>query len=227
MERVKSRPDSLEADFGKLDLGSQPASTTEQVGAPGPTSRLGLDIGRPVSPVQTWKAGLSSILTIYIVGIAKAQAYPDIIYSQPALPRHVVFALPSPKIDSWAYKNALTKLVATIRPLIYQSTNILLKAGTTDHLDLIMRFEEKDNSHLPQFMAIPAPVDVVGSRKMVIPIALLLLCAFSLDDEIQVEEMTKGSISNVLLSLVALWPDSNPPRAALKRVNEVLLGRDR
>jgi tRNA A64-2'-O-ribosylphosphate transferase len=227
LETAKTRSSSLEADLKKLNLGSQPSALEEVIGAPGPTSRLGLDIGPPISPVQTWKADRSTVLTIYIVGISKAQAFPNIVYSHPSLRNIIVFALPSPKIDSWAYKDALTKLVAAIRPLIHQSTYILLKAGTTDHLDLITKSQRQDDS-LPQtFGALSAPSDTVGSRKMVIPIALLLLCAFPLDASIAAEAgLTKSSISNVLLSLVALWPDSNPPRAALKRVNEVLLGRD-
>jgi len=228
LETAKTRSTSLEADLGKLNLESQTGPTVEQAfGVPGPTSRLGLDIGPPISPAQVWSADMSTGLTIYIVGVPKAQAFSDIIYTHSSLPRLIVFALPSPKIDSWAYKDALTKLLTAVRPRIDQSTNILLVAGTTEHIDLITKSQEKDDS-LPRTSAsLPAPVDVVGSRKLVIPVALLLLCAFPLEESIAAEEdLTKGSISNVLLSLVALWPDSNPPRAALKRVNEVLLGRD-
>ena len=227
LEAAKKRSTSLEADLEKLNLGSQPPTLEQVIGAPRPTSRVGLDIGPPISPVQAWGADRSTVLTIFIVGIFKAQAYSDIVYSHPSLPNIFVYALPSPKIDSWAFKDALSKLLAAIRPLIDQSTNILLKAGTTEHIDLITKSQHKDDS-LPQTLrSLPAPVDTVGSRKTVIPIALVLLCAFRLDESIAAEAgLTKGIISNVLLSLVALWPDSNPPRAALKRVNEALLGRD-
>jgi len=228
LETAKTRSTSLEADLGKLSLESQTGPTIERaVGVPGPTSRLGLDIGPSISPTQVWSADMSTGLTIYIVSVPKAQAFSDIVYTHSSLPRIIVFAFPSPKIDSWAYKDALTKLVAAIRPQIDQPTSILLRAGTTDHIDLITKSREQDDS-LPRTSAsLPAPVDMVGSRKMIMPIALLLLCAFPLDESTAAEaDLTKGSISNVLLSLVALWPDSNPPRAALKRVNEVLLGRD-
>jgi tRNA A64-2'-O-ribosylphosphate transferase len=226
LEAAKTRSTSLEVDLEKLNLGSQPPTLEHVIGAPRPTSRLGLDIGPPISPVQTWKVDMSTVLTIYIVGISKAQAFPNIIYSHPSLPCAIAFALPSPKIDSWAFKDALGKLLAAVRPMIDQSTYILLQAGTTEHIDLITKSKEQDDSLRPAAEALPAPVDTVGSRKMVIPIALLLLCALALDTEVDVEALTKSSIANVLLSLVALWPDSNPPRAALKRVNEVLLGRD-
>ena len=227
LETAKIRSTSLDADLEKLNLGSQTSTLEQAVGAPRPTSRLGLDIGTPISPVEAWKADIPTVLTIYIVGIPKAQAFPNIVYTYSSLPNIVVFALPSPKVDSWAFKDALTKLVAVVRLLVDQSTAILLRAGTTEHIDLITKSKEQDESLRPAVEALPAPADAVGSSKMVIPIALLLLCAFPLDENIAAEAgLTKGSISNVLLSLVALWPDSNPPRAALKRVNEVLLGRD-
>ena len=225
LEKAKRRPDNLIADLGKLDLNGQPGPLAAVVGVPGPSSRLGLDIGQPISPVQSWLAEPSSTLTIYIVGIEKAQLYPDIIYSHSSIPDTIVFALPSPKIDSWAYKDALRRLVTTIRPLLETSTRILLKPGSTNHIDLIIKSADKDDSLSPTFEGLPRLVDQVRNRKTIIPIALLLLCSFSLDDAVQAEALTKGGISNVLLSLVALWPESNPPRAALKRVNEVLLGR--
>ena len=225
LEEAKSRSDNLIADLGKLDLDGQPSPLAAVVGAPGPSSRLGLDIGQPISPVQSWLADPSSTLTIYIVGIEKAQLYPDIIYSHSSIPDTIVFALPSPKIDSWAYKDALRRLVTTIRPLLETSTRILLKPGSTNHIDLIIKSADKDDSLSPTFEGLPRLVDQEGSRKTIIPIALLLLCSFSLNNVVQVDALTKGGISNVLLSLVALWPESNPPRAALKRVNEVLLGR--
>ncbi|RXK39878.1 hypothetical protein M231_02812 [Tremella mesenterica] len=39
-------------------------------------------------------------------------------------------------------------------------------------------------------------------------------------DEVMVD---KSSIADKLYKLVSLWPDGNPPRAALKRVNEILM----
>jgi tRNA A64-2'-O-ribosylphosphate transferase len=227
LEAAKARSGaSLEADLEKLSVEDRQPVANDLVGTPGPSSRLGLDIGPRISPVRPWQPDLPSILTVYIVSIAKAQSYPEIIYTHPNLPRHIVFALPSLKIDSWAYKDALTKLLAALRPLIDQSTNILVKPGITDQLDVIRDAGEKELRG-SMVDGLSRPVDAVGSRKMIIPIALLLLCAFSLDGTVQPGELSKNSISNVLLSLVALWPDSNPPRAALKRVNEVLLGPGR
>lgn len=240
LETAKSRSDGLTAGLEDLSLGNGHGQTdhrmfvtndsSQLVGAPRPTSRLGLDIGPPVSPVDVWDAELSSkATTVYVVGIPKAQAYPGTIYTHTSHPLHLVVALPSPKIDSWAYKDALAILAKAIRQDLDPSTAILLRPGTTHHLDQVISTNEKNADSLPQRLQVLAPPeDTVSSRKTIIPIALLLLCAFSLDGQLaDDDELTKGMISAVLLSLVGLWPDSNPPRAALKRVNEVLLSRER
>jgi tRNA A64-2'-O-ribosylphosphate transferase len=211
---------------------SRQSGSSQLIGAPRPTSRLGLDIGHPTSPVDAWDIGPSSkIMTIYIVGIPKAQAFPATIYTHPSHPLHLVVALPSPKIDSWAYKDALSKLVKAIRQNLDPSTKIVVRPGTDQHLDQVISTDEMNAESLPSRLdGLSPPEDTVSSRKTIIPIALLLLCTFSLGGqsaEDDSEELTKSSISNVLLSLVGLWPDSNPPRAALKRVNEVLLSRER
>jgi tRNA A64-2'-O-ribosylphosphate transferase len=237
LERAKSQPASeLVSGLSGLDVGEKsegtntPASTSRLVGAPHPTSRLALDIGPPVSPVDPWHAiPTEDSITIYLVSIPKAQLYPDVIYSNPTTKGSMGVAIPSPKSDSWAYKDSLMKLVSALK--IYEKSNMILKAGTTDHLDLIIKATAEDKDISQTLCDMPSPEDAVSSRKSVIPVALLLLCAFSLDNDLPrtgngtEEGLSKGSISSVLLSLVALWPDSNPPRAALKRVNEVLLGR--
>ena len=65
--------------------------------------------------------------------------------------------------------------------------------------------------------------DIVQARKTIVPLALLLLCLppFISDDG----TVDKPMIARQLQRLVTIWPDSNPPRAALTRVNEVLMGR--
>jgi tRNA A64-2'-O-ribosylphosphate transferase len=239
LETAKSGSANLDVGLGNMSLndGNGPgdprqSGSSQLVGAPRPDSRLGLDIGPPTSSVDAWDAEPSSkVITIYIVGIPKAQAFPATIYTHPTHPLHLVVALPSPKIDSWAYKDALSKLVKAIRQNHDMSTKILLRPGTDQHLDQIISTDEKNAESLTRRLEVlSSPEDPVSSRKTIIPIALLLLCAFSLDGQAaddDDEELTKSSISNILLSLVGLWPDSNPPRAALKRVNEVLLSRER
>ena len=62
--------------------------------------------------------------------------------------------------------------------------------------------------------------DLVAARKAILPLALLYMCILT-QEGVKVD---KGFISKRLSVLVGLWPDGNPPRAALKRVNECLIG---
>ena len=58
-------------------------------------------------------------------------------------------------------------------------------------------------------------VSEVSARQTLIPLALAILCS--------VPYVDKHVVASQLHRLVALWPDGNPPRAALKRVNQVLM----
>lgn len=74
----------------------------------------------------------------------------------------------------------------------------------------------------------PTPERLIDYRKALIPIALVLLLSNPdlLDDPsrgLDTENISKKDIGDMLHQLVALWPDGNPPRAALKRVNEYLM----
>lgn len=208
-------------------------------GVPSPQSRIAVDLGRPVIPTGTWTPSSFSkkSIIIWIVEVQKAQTYPKMVYSQDnneektttTAPRHVVLALPSPKSDSWAYKSALVKLLNSLDLLLTDDVSIIIRPGSHRHHDWIInphlalnheRFDESISS------LIDDQQDIVSSRKLLIPVVLLLLCHFP---EVscasgELARLDKGRISAVLLSLVAFWPDGNPPRAALKRVNELLLG---
>jgi tRNA A64-2'-O-ribosylphosphate transferase len=232
--------DFLDRQAGGGSSKSNP-SPKPLVGVPGPSSRLALDLGPPVTPVEPWspESETSGAVTIYVVEIAKGQSYPNTIYPVTAQgSSDVVVAIPSPKTDSWGYKASLVKLVSYLRDILDDSTQMVLVPGTTEHLDLAISLastETTESTPPPMRLDVLAkPADMVSARKFVIPIALLLLCAYpglsrrateevSEEEEDAEEVLTKGQISSVLLSLVALWPDGNPPRAALKRVNEVLL----
>jgi len=79
-----------------------------------------------------------------------------------------------------------------------------------------------------------SPAELVDARKAIIPLALVLLCALpelaSANSTSSADipgPMTKAEIADELHKLVALWPDGNPPRAALRRVNEYLMSEGR
>lgn len=221
---------AIETGMSAMSLGSNdPASSKAMTGAPSSSSRLALDLGPPVHPVDSWTHGdYRESITIWVTEVAKSQAYPEIIYTFPATgrPTDIAMAVPSAKTDSWAHKAALVKLIAFLRPHTQDETCLVLRRGTTAHLDLLIDTKEADGDTAARLAGLPTAPDLVSARKTILPVALLLLCSFpQLDPDTSgtAEELSKSSISTVLLSLVALWPDGNPPRAALKRVNEILL----
>ncbi|KAL7421287.1 tRNA A64-2'-O-ribosylphosphate transferase [Cryptotrichosporon argae] len=66
------------------------------------------------------------------------------------------------------------------------------------------------------------PAPGVGPKD-VLALALALICAVPGLDEDPVARHTKATIAERLQKLVSLWPEGNPPRAALKRINEFLM----
>jgi tRNA A64-2'-O-ribosylphosphate transferase len=247
---------ALATKMAKLDVqgGSSSAVDSEPwadlVGVPNPTSHLALALEPPVVPVKPWQTPPpEDLITIYVVEITKGQSYPDIIYPVPTSkdtkPTSLVLAIPSPKTDSWGYKTCLVRLIADLRGIVSDVIRIVIKGGSTANLDAVIADKaasDQKASVQDRLDALPTPTDV-PTRKVILPIALLLLCSFPRlhppppqrlegedEDETDKEDeeeviMTKSQISSVLLSLVALWPDGNPPRAALKRVNEVLMSK--
>ena len=253
---------SLEMGMNGLELDTnlkkpgEPSHST-LTGVPTSRSRLAVDLGQPVSLVDPWTPISSRTINIWIKEVNKSQTYPETIYTHPSqgVIRNIGLALPSPKADSWGYKSALTKLVSALKPQMEEEgCSLIVRPATSSHLDLLVKSKNEDNQDISididiALEKLAGPEDKVSSRKLLIPILLLLLCTFpnlqpalpdptseakpnlnanfeaDADAERVVDaKLDKGGISTVLLSLVALWPDGNPPRAALKRVNEILLG---
>jgi tRNA A64-2'-O-ribosylphosphate transferase len=74
----------------------------------------------------------------------------------------------------------------------------------------------------------PTAERMLEYRKTLIPLALVLLLSNpdllgKAGHGIDTQNISKKDISDMLHQLVSLWPDGNPPRAALKRVNEYLM----
>jgi tRNA A64-2'-O-ribosylphosphate transferase len=229
LQDLKDGTTALEAGLQGLELDHTQESTTEYLtGVPISDSRLAVNLGPPVVPVNTWSIPSDRTINIWIVEINKAQTYPETIYipnSEEKI-RHIGLALPSPKADSWGYKSALIKLVSSLRTMNGNDA-LIIRSATLDHLNVLVDPPQQLDDVLRE---LDTPQDQVSSRKTLIPIILLLLCAFPAltpGSSVNNGPLDKAGISTVLLSLVALWPDGNPPRAALKRVNEILLGSSR
>ncbi|ORY26301.1 initiator tRNA phosphoribosyl transferase-domain-containing protein [Naematelia encephala] len=116
------------------------------------------------------------------------------------IPGGAVLALPSARSDGPGFSRAIDEAVQYVRSV--QGVVLLCPA----HRELLDK---------PDAPSIDRSDE---ARKGILPLALVLLCTTS-----GAKEMTKPYIASQLHTLVAQWPDGNPPRAALKRVNEYLM----
>lgn len=64
---------------------------------------------------------------------------------------------------------------------------------------------------------------MIEYKKTIIPLALVLILSIPDLSGESVGNVGKAEIADVLNRIVCLWPDGNPPRAALRRVNEYLM----
>jgi len=229
-----------------------PESESPLIGVPHPTSLLALDLGAPVTTTPAWQhiSTSRSALVIWVVEVLKSAAYPEVVYplaKAAETVREAVLALPSAKIDSTGYAIALAKLVEAVRAWRSEGQSIILRPGSPAHLEAAVASQSSSlppspnsSRQLSAFTTITtslSPQELVSARKAILPISLLLICSFPdlmeptehqwTTDEIQSTRLSKALIANVLLELVALWPDGNPPRVALRRVNEYLMSPPR
>ncbi|ODN72809.1 hypothetical protein, variant [Cryptococcus amylolentus CBS 6039] len=200
------------------------SSSAEFVGVPASHSRLALDVGSPSSPSSSSAWERSHISYVAIIKLDKCPKNIKHLITLQDGERYVL-AVPSAKADGKAYSTALSELVAFAKELDGKR-GIVIGSATPSDLDAAVKQCSSDAQINPFSAArIPSPIE---SRKDIIPLALVLLCALpSIADLPEKTSVTKGTIADRLHSMVSLWPDGNPARAALKRVNEFLMGEGR
>ncbi len=234
----QSKKVDVNGSFATLRLSDCESSIYTSV--PGPSSRLALDIGPSItSNGEPWRyrdsSSASGMHFIRVVMVEKpAKDLPYILSSGQGRRDEAVMALPDPKTDPKPYFHAIGTLVDYVERLLAQQgeSGIILRPGRRIDVDSAIRIYRAD---LSAQIAEPlrddsflSPHELVDARKVIIPLALVLLCAIpelaSLDSTTSSSPaMTKADIASQLYGLVALWPNGNPPRAALKRVNEYLM----
>ncbi|WVQ77820.1 hypothetical protein IAR50_007511 [Cryptococcus sp. DSM 104548] len=199
------------------------ASSPDFVGVPTPHSRLALDIGSPssLSPTSAWEQ-----LPITYIAVLELDKCPKNIKHLITLQdgERYVLVVPSAKADGKAYATVLLELVSFVKDS-ESKRGIVLGPATPSDLDTAVKQYSEESVNPLSAARIPSLVD---SRKSVIPLALVLLCALpSIADLPDQTPVTKSTIADRLHSMVTLWPDGNPARAGLKRVNEFLMGEGR
>lgn len=205
-------------------------------GATAVSSGLVLDLGPTIRAGEEEAAGPTAAI-VRIVEIDKPlKDAPYVLPLATSGTSTVVAAIPSSRAKGKEFLLALDELRAHVAGAAPGGT-VLLSPGRREELE----------AALEQYRAPPAPADstppvvvlpnadhlptaeLTSAKKLVLPVAVALLCSIpalgeDLDED---EEVDKIVIADALHKLVALWPDGNPPRAALKRVNEFLMSERR
>lgn len=259
---VDSIVERYRGDIGSLNMAGlslgQSASTPgpsrlPYIGVPRSTSRMALDIGRPVIDCPDWSPAGQSTITLYIGEVEKplsgrgSRWIYDLGKSKNC---DKLVALPNPKVDPKPYDSAM-RSVAQLAEELPPGTNLLLRpARQADlaHFLAPLAIEPKDAPvFIPSTSTTPLPLsELIAARKVIIPAALVILCSNaslreassieagdgsggeeSEESDDEDELVDKALIASQLHSLVSLWPDGNPPRAALRRVNESLMSIQR
>lgn len=217
--------DNLVASGKELSLDgltlADSATTSRAIGIPGTDSPLAVDIGPPTIECAPWSQ--TTATNVYIVEIDKvAKDAPSVTPLGTA--GDLVIAIPDPRTDGNRYRKVLAELVELLRPMLDDKKVIIHPARRQD-LDAARRAEAStpSNWELSTSTHRLTSAELISARKAIIPIALAVTCSLRYAST----EIDKSVIADELHHLVSLWPDGNPPRAALKRVNEVLISRDR
>lgn len=247
-----ARTDKLSQAVQSLNITDSSVSTEpllDLIGVPTPHSRLAVQIGPPISPTPAWtpqyrRKPLSSPNTHTIrVVLADKQRHPSFTYAYGK--GTSVFACPSARAEPKAYGMALDELVDHLDGVMEREdgVGIVLVPGVDTDVKAARQLQERpgdpksktgdvevDDDVLALPPANPTQERMLDYRRTIIPIALVLLLSnpnlLDLEDAshgIDTQKITKKDIGDMLHRLVALWPDGNPPRAALKRVNEYLM----
>lgn len=212
-----------------------PPPQDEFAGSTAVSPALALDLGPPIRPAEV-KAGRAVGAVVRIVEVDRPVKDASYILPlvTPSGPPAVVLVVPSSRSRPKGYIEALDALREYVL-VQHQEGTILLSPGHEDELETALKQHQspppdgsiqmtkiEDARHL-------STAQLQAAKKLILPIAVALLCAVpALGEELEEdEELDKIVVADALHKLVALWPDGNPPRAALKRVNEFLMSEHR
>ncbi|WWC89024.1 uncharacterized protein L201_003942 [Kwoniella dendrophila CBS 6074] len=202
-------------------------------GIPNSQSRIGLDIGLPIIQSEDkWIYEDSQYITIRLEEYEK---YPrDLPRILRILNQEWVLAVANSKTEGKAYEASLRELVNFVMK-DHKEESFLLVHGSKNDIDkAIQKYDsspstvktnkdnEKNDDGNKEIILEELPSPSVEGRKLILPIILALICSDISENEEEIN-INKDYIAIKLHSLISLWPDGNPPRSSLKRVNEFLM----
>jgi tRNA A64-2'-O-ribosylphosphate transferase len=194
-----------------LDIGptSQPAENTSKPGGSRLVVRV-VELNKPIKDAP------------YIFPVNKDKSSPVIIFGMPSARSHA---------KEFLYALAALDVYLDGFP-IGRGTDLVVSPGTRSELDKALEWHRSDKKEeAPETTLTPvsamAPGDLQSARKAILPLAIALLCSIPALSTDASAEIDKSAVADHLHNLIALWPNGNPPRAALKRVNEFLMSDER
>lgn len=196
-----------------------------------------VDLGPPIrSPQSSVLSSVTQRVTVRVVDIAKptnSTAFVHLWKPTTSDSPVIIFSLPSARTHPKEYGKALGQLVEHLQskfPALGETTALLISPGRQNELDIAAQFssgveqQTAEASSWPSLLRLAKP-DLQASQKSLLPLLVALTCSFPKlsHDATEDQDVDKAMIAAHLHSLVALWPEGNPPRASLKRVNEFLM----
>ena len=202
----------------QISLSRDPASEKERqlVGIPSAHSMVALDLGPTIGSNPPWQSVSKPFNVVHVLQLDKLpKDVPALVSLTPTNSNSLVL-LSDPRKDGKAYIHALGSAVEGVQNLLKDGP-LVLAPGEFSSLRAVLNAQDHGlgTANIPVH-----DVSLEDARKVIIPLALALMC--SMDGAV----VGKEFIARQLQTMVALWPDSNPPRVALRKVNELLMSPD-
>lgn len=167
---------------------------------------IALDLGQTLQTGKRRFEAPPTWVTVRVAEVSKSYKGPRIVPLSAGEHPEALFAIPCPRAEPKAYIAALRELHSYVAA---SSGATLLAIATESDLVAETRRPLTRAARLD-------PAALCEARKVIIPVAVTLMCCS--DDGVD-----KSVIASELHRLVALWPNGNPSRAALKRVNDFFM----
>lgn len=180
-----------------------------------------LDLGEPISK-NPGPSVRREGLVVRIIELDKPRK--DSRYVVPASTSGgpvVIVGIPSSRARAKDYLDALDDLVNYIETQWEDNSVLCISPGHINEYESALA-QIRSDTPTPLALTRNTAQQYQAARKVILPIAVALLCTVpELGGE--TDMVDKSTAADTLHKMVALWPDGNPPRAALKRVNEFLM----
>ena len=235
--------ESKDVSLSGLSISETPVATTcpeDLVGTPDESSSLAVALGRPKGETKSWQGGQNSTDTYWIILSDRSHTRTPAVLKLDASTSSktdYIVDMPNPRTVGKEYTKVVRELVEAVGERSGEGNSVVLRPCRDFALPPKFSWEAtaldgggsaSRRSVINMMTSKPLAADeLVSARKRLIPVIVALLIAVPTLSPLpgfeDGDEVDKQVVADVLHLILALWPDGNPPRAALKRINEVLM----